>query len=96
MKTSPNGAASLLELERAEGIEPPSTAWRAAALPLNYTRDGTAQYRQAMGFAITNVTGQPTVGGGDSHPAGAGFRGFFDSRFRAHRAGWRPRGNTLW
>jgi hypothetical protein len=49
-----------------------------------------------MGFAITNVTGQPTVGGGDSHPAGAGFRGFFDSRFRAHRAGWRPRGNTLW
>jgi hypothetical protein len=27
-------------LERVKGIEPSSSAWEAAALPLSYTRDG--------------------------------------------------------
>jgi hypothetical protein len=31
--------AKFLNLERVEGIEPSYSAWKAAALPLSYTRD---------------------------------------------------------
>jgi hypothetical protein len=29
----------LISLERVSGIEPPSSAWKAVALPLSYTRE---------------------------------------------------------
>jgi hypothetical protein len=32
-----------LELERVKGIEPSSSAWKAVALPLSYTRIQTAE-----------------------------------------------------
>ena len=35
-------AKSLKSLERVKGIEPSSSAWKAVALPLSYTRAGTA------------------------------------------------------
>lgn len=30
---------TMMKVERARGIEPPSSAWKAVALPLSYTRD---------------------------------------------------------
>ena len=43
-------AKSLKNLERVEGIEPSYSAWKAAALPLSYTRDGVDLTRRAGGL----------------------------------------------
>jgi hypothetical protein len=37
--------------ERVKGIEPSCPAWEAGVLPLNYTREGIADFR----FAIANL-----------------------------------------
>src|SRR5215217_3139923 len=36
------------ELERVKGIEPSSSAWKAVALPLSYTRIGLSNQRSAI------------------------------------------------
>ena len=38
------------KLERVKGIEPSYSAWKAAALPLSYTRAGDHLSRQAGGL----------------------------------------------
>ena len=43
-------AKSLKRLERVKGIEPSYSAWKAAALPLSYTRDGVELTRRAGGL----------------------------------------------
>ena len=37
------------ELERVRGIEPPSSAWKAVALPLSYTRPSRSRRGQIQG-----------------------------------------------
>ena len=39
-----------LRLERVAGIEPAYSAWKAAALPLSYTRLGLVQMVEEAGF----------------------------------------------
>src|SRR5690348_3483576 len=39
---------SLRRLERVKGIEPSSSAWKAVALPLSYTRINAATYRKLV------------------------------------------------
>ena len=41
---------ALKTLERVEGIEPSYSAWKAAALPLSYTRAGVELTRRAGGL----------------------------------------------
>ena len=43
-------AKSLKRLERVKGIEPSYSAWKAAALPLSYTRAGVELTRHAGGL----------------------------------------------
>jgi hypothetical protein len=43
-------------LERVRGIEPPSSAWEAAALPLSYTRE-MARSAMERGWASTGDVG---------------------------------------
>src|SRR6476659_17329 len=43
-------AKSLKDLERVKGIEPSYSAWKAAALPLSYTRAGVDLTRRAGGL----------------------------------------------
>ena len=44
------GADASKKLERVKGIEPSSSAWEAAALPLSYTRVRGASVAKAPGF----------------------------------------------
>ena len=43
-------AKSLKKMERVKGIEPSYSAWKAAALPLSYTRAGDELTRHADGL----------------------------------------------
>ena len=43
-------AKSLKKMERVKGIEPSYSAWKAAALPLSYTRAGVDLTRHAGGL----------------------------------------------
>jgi hypothetical protein len=45
-----NRAKSLKRLERVKGIEPSYSAWKAAALPLSYTRVRKAPVRRSEAF----------------------------------------------
>jgi hypothetical protein len=66
----------LKTLERVKGIEPSSSAWKAVALPLSYTRDeaasGFRHFRQwpasAPGSGCVGIASAPT--GGHIRPAG--------------------------
>jgi hypothetical protein len=44
------------KLERVKGIEPSSSAWKAVALPLSYTRDQRSEirYQQSEGSGTPN------------------------------------------
>ena len=42
-RTRRTAAKPLKTLERVKGIEPSSSAWKAVALPLSYTRIGTSE-----------------------------------------------------
>ena len=44
------GAKRLKALERVKGIEPSYSAWKAAALPLSYTRAGDGLSRHGHGL----------------------------------------------
>ena len=39
-------------MERVEGIEPSCAAWKAAVLPLNYTRFGCTAYTRPLPLAL--------------------------------------------
>ena len=60
----------LILLERVEGIEPSYSAWKAAALPLSYTRAGADLTRHAGGLNpprrsrpnILGAAGRPVPG----------------------------------
>jgi hypothetical protein len=59
-------------MERVRGIEPPSSAWEAAALPLSYTRDSRCCFSDAFGNPPAMVLPQLAqvfrpVGVGDNH-----------------------------
>ncbi|MDB5503004.1 MAG: hypothetical protein JWR89_2906 [Tardiphaga sp.] len=54
----------LKSLERAEGIEPSYSAWKAAALPLSYARVGDQVSRHEMGLNLVR-RGVPRPVGGD-------------------------------
>src|SRR5881392_3345073 len=61
----------LKAMERVKGIEPSYSAWKAAALPLSYTRAGADLTRRAGGlnpprgplFSVQNGLGPPTPAG---------------------------------
>jgi hypothetical protein len=59
-------AESLKELERVKGIEPSYSAWKAAALPLSYTRAGVDLTRRAGGLNPPRRPGPNILGSGPS------------------------------
>ena len=65
-------------LERVKGIEPSYSAWKAAALPLSYTRAGVELTRRAGGLnpprrAVRTSRGSgPSAGPGRGPSAGPG------------------------
>jgi hypothetical protein len=68
-------AKPLKKLERVKGIEPSSSAWKAVALPLSYTRDEAASGfnhsgsgRTRPGSGCLGIVSAPT--GGHICPAG--------------------------
>ena len=50
----PVAAANFREMERVKGIEPSSSAWKAVALPLSYTR------KLVVGQMVEGVGFEPT------------------------------------
>ena len=62
MKSDPS-AKSLKRMERVKGIEPSYSAWKAAALPLSYTRAGVDLTRRAGGLNPP-LAARPNIPGG--------------------------------
>jgi hypothetical protein len=49
----------LKTLERVKGIEPSYSAWKAAALPLSYTRVRPINYHAARAASTSHQVGKP-------------------------------------
>jgi hypothetical protein len=58
---------TVAQLERVKGIEPSYSAWKAAALPLSYTRARPINYHVAPA-ASTTYAPVPALTGGDFPP----------------------------
>jgi hypothetical protein len=58
-RPSGNGGPSRM-VERVMGIEPTSSAWKAAALPLSYTRARPNRYK---GLSGAKARAEPVAGG---------------------------------
>src|SRR3981189_568892 len=70
MKFLENREKCLILLERVKGIEPSYSAWKAAALPLSYTRAGVELTRRAGGLNPPCRLRPNILGNGP--PAGSG------------------------
>ena len=60
--TRDTSGAPPIFLERAEGIEPSSSAWKAAALPLSYAREGEFDVHRNAAGSLGKRQARPAAG----------------------------------